>query len=133
MTDLIRRDPIARLFTFPRFMEDFDDFGTQRGLNIRETDKDIIVEAVVAGVPAKDVDVNIEDGVLTIKAESFEEKEKEGEVRTKRYSYYYNSALSGGEWDKADAEVEHGVVRVTIPKAESVRPRKIEVKDKKEK
>ena len=131
MTDLVRRDPIAKLFAFPRWMDEFEDFGTQRGLKIRETENNIIAEAVVAGVPSKDVDVNIEDGVLTIKAESFEEKEKKDEYKSSSYSYYYTAALSGGQWDKADAEVEHGVVRVTIPKAESVRPRKISVKEKK--
>ena len=130
MSDLVRRDPFTKLFAFPRW-EDFDDFATQKGLKVHETDKDIVAEAVVAGVPSNDVEVNIEDGVLTIKAEKSEELESKGEYRSSSYSYYYTAALSGGQWDKAEAEVEHGVVTITIPKAESVRPRKIEVKAKK--
>lgn len=124
MTDLVRRDPFRNLF--PRWIDEFEDFTpSQRGLKVRETDKDIIAEAVVAGVPSKDVEVHIEDGVLTIKAEVSSD--------TSSYSYYYTAALSGGQWDKADAEVEHGVVTVTVPKTEAVRPRKIEVKAKSEK
>ena len=97
---------------------------------IRETSKSIIAEAVVAGVPAKDVGVHIEDGVLTIKAEKTEEKKKKGEYKALTYQYYYTAALSGGQWDKTKAEIEDGVVKVTIPKAEAVRPRKITVKAK---
>lgn len=132
MTDIIRRDPFQSFFAWPRWMDEMD-FSTssQRGLRIHETDKDLIAEAVVAGIPADKVDVNIEDGVLTIKAESKEEeKTREGERKTS-YSYYYTAALSGGQWDKAKAEVENGVVKVTIPKEEKVKPRKIKVEAKK--
>lgn len=132
-SDLTRRDPFRSLFSFPRWVEDFEDFGAQRGLKIRETEKDIIIEAVVAGVPSSDVEVHIEDGVLTIKAESTEENKADESHQTSSYQYYYTAALSGGQWEKADAEVHNGVVRVTIPKTEAVRPRKITVKEKKEK
>lgn len=133
MTDLVRRDPFFRsLFAWPRWMDEFEETtSTQRGLRIHETDKDIIAEAVVAGIPAKEVEVDIEDGVLTIKAERKEENKKKDEERRAYYSYYYTAALSGGQWDKTEAEVENGVVKVTIPKEEKVRPRKVKVKAKK--
>ncbi|OGM02606.1 hypothetical protein A2115_01165 [Candidatus Woesebacteria bacterium GWA1_41_8] len=131
MADLVRRDPFRSLFAWPRWMEDFDDsFASQKGLKIHETEKNIIIEAVVAGVPALDVEVDIEDGVLTIKAEKKEEDNKKNEYTSTSYNYYYTAALSGGQWDKADAEVEHGVVKVTIPKTEAARPRKVTVKAK---
>ena len=131
MADLVRRDPFRSLFAWPRWMGDFDDsFASQKGLKIHETEKNIIIEAVVAGVPALDVEVDIEDGVLTIKAEKKEEDNKKNEYTSTSYNYYYTAALSGGQWDKADAEVEHGVVKVTIPKTEAARPRKVTVKAK---
>ncbi len=133
MTDLIRRDPLRSFFALPRLIDDFDDFSSQRGLKIRETEDSIIAEAVVAGVPAADVEVHIEDGVLTIKAESSEEKKTKDTQSSSSYQYYYTAALFGGQWDKADAEVEHGVVKVVVPKAEAIRPRKIAVREKKEK
>lgn len=115
-------DPFVRL---PRWFEDFDE-PVSRGLKVRETDNDIIAEAVVAGIPSQNVEVHIEDGVLTIKAETKEE----GEKGYSEYKYYYTAALSGGAWDKAEADIENGVVTITIPKAEAARPRKIEVKSK---
>jgi HSP20 family protein len=128
---LTRWDPFRNPFAWPRWMdEDEDTFTTQRGLKIHETDKNVIAEAVVAGVPADQVEVDIEDGVLTIKAEKKEEEKKKGEYKTSSYQYYYTLALSGGQWDKAKAEVEDGVVKVTIPKTEAARPRKISVKAK---
>lgn len=127
MGDIVKRDPFRSLFAFPRFMEDFDD-STQRGLKLREDEKNIYVEAVVAGVPSQNVDVEIEDGVVTVKAENKEELREKNEFKSSSYRYYYTCALSGGQWDKADAEIKHGVVTVTIPKEEAVRPRKLKVK-----
>jgi len=132
MRDITKRDPFKGIFSMPRFLEDFEDFGSQRGLKVYETEKDIIAEAVVAGVPARDVEVHIEDGVITIKAENTEENESKKDYKSQSYQYYYTAALSGGQWEKADAEIEHGVVKVTIPKTEAVRPRKITIKEKKE-
>lgn len=120
-------DPFIRL---PRWLDEFDE-PTSRGLKIHETDDSIIAEAVVAGVPANNVDVHIEDGIMTIKAEVTEESKSKNEFKSNSYSYYYTAALSGGAWNKADAEIEHGIVRVTIPKAEAARPQKITVKEKK--
>ncbi len=134
MVDIIRRDPFTSFFAWPRWLDEFEDlfptFARQRGLRIHETDKDIIVEAVVAGIPAEDVEVNIEDGVLTIKAQKEEEEKKKEQYRKSSYHYYYTCALSGGQWDKASAEVENGIVTITIPKTEAARPRKITVKAK---
>lgn len=102
----------------------------QKGLKIHETDKAIVVEAVVAGVPKKDVEVENEDGVLTIKAEVKEETQDKNEYTKSSYQYYYTTALSGGQWDKAEADIVDGIVKVEIPKAESARPRKISIKSK---
>jgi len=126
---ITRYDPFRNLFAFPRWLDEFEE-SHQRGLKVRETDKDILVEAVVAGVPAKDVEIDIEDGVVTIKAEVTEEVKKEDEFKSQSYQYYYTLALSGGQWNKANAEVENGVVKLTIPKTEAARPKKVTVKAK---
>lgn len=132
MADLVKRDPFRNLF--PRWMDDFDfSSSSQRGLRVHETNDSIIVEAVVAGVPSDNVDINIEDGVVTIRAEKTEEEGNGTGLSKQSYSYYYSVALSGGKWDKAEAEVEDGVLFVTIPKQEEVKPRSIKVKTKKSK
>jgi HSP20 family protein len=134
MTRLTHWDPFGRWFSGPKWLDEFEDsFTTQRGLKIRETDKSIVAEAVVAGVPAKDVEVHIEDGILTIKAEAKEEEKKKQSYKASSYQYYYTAALSGGQWEKAEAEVEDGVVKVKIPKTEASRPRKVTVKAKSKK
>jgi|CXWL01.1.fsa_nt_gi HSP20 family protein len=122
---LVRFDPFRSLLD--------DGFGMpalQKGLKVHETDKSIIVDAVVAGVPKKDVEIDIEDGVLTIKAEVKEEAEIKNGYKSTSYQYYYTTALSGGQWDKAEATVEDGIVKIEIPKTEAARPRKITVKTK---
>lgn len=130
MTDLVVRDPFRRLMPFPRWFDDFDDTA-QRGLKIHENDSNIVVEAVVAGVPSDNVEIDIEDGVVTIKADSTEKSKSEEGTTTSRFQYYYTCALSGGKWEKAEADLEDGVLRLTIPKTESSRPRKVTVKTKK--
>lgn len=122
---LVRFDPIKSLL-------DDDNWPTMRqnGLKIHETDTDIIAQAVVAGIPAENVEANIVDGVLTIKAEVKEEDKTKDEFKSSSYQYYYTAALSGGDWQKAEAEVKHGILTVTIPKAEEAKPKKIEIKTK---
>jgi len=90
----------------------------------------LYLEAVVAGIPAEEVEVNIENEVVTVKVEKKVEEKKKGEHKASSYNYYYTCALSGGSWDKAQAEVEHGVLKITIPKAAAAKPKKVTVKAK---
>lgn len=122
---LVRFDPFKSIID-----DDLWQSSRQSGLKIRETDKVIIAQAVVAGVPSENVEANIEDGVLTIKAEVKEEDKTKDEFKSSSYQYYYTAALSGGEWQKAEAEVKHGILTVTIPKADAAKPKKIEIKTK---
>ncbi len=122
---LVRFDPFKSLLD-----EDIWNSSRQNGLKIYETDSSIIAQAVVAGVPAESVEANIEDGVLTVKAEVKDEDKTKDGYKSSSYQYYYTAALSGGDWHKADAEVKHGILTVTIPKAESSKPKKLSIKAK---
>ena len=134
MTDLVKRDPFRNIFTWPHWLDKWEDefptLTTSRGLRIHEDEKNIYVDAVVAGVPTDDVVVDIEDGVITIRAEKKTKETKGDEYKSSSYNYYYTCALSGGQWDKAEAEVANGVLELKIPKTEAARPRKISVKAK---
>lgn len=114
---LVRFDPFKNLLD-----DDLWQASRQSGLKIHETEKEIVAQAVVAGVPSENVEANIEDGVITIKAEVKNDNSQ--------YQYYYTAALSGGEWHKAEAEVKNGILTVTIPKAEAAKPKKLEIKSK---
>jgi HSP20 family protein len=107
---------------------------SEQGLTVYETDNEVIVEANVAGVPEDKVDVSVEGGTVTIKAE-FEETEEEKKKKkvvyrqSRQAKYLYSTSLPCPvKADKADAEVSNGILKLTLPKAEEVKPKKITVK-----
>ena len=90
-------------------------------VDVTETDKEIKVYAEIPGVEPKDIDVGIEDGVLTIKGEKkYEREEKEkGQYRMERsYGSFERAIELPAEVDesKAKAEFKKGVLRLTLPK-----------------
>jgi len=132
---IVRWEPLFR--PWPRLLDELEwpELEVQRGLNVYETEDDIIVEAQVPGIPEDKIEVTAEGGVVRIKGEV---EEKEEDEKGKKYyrkearrSFYYSTAVpSRGQWDKAKAEVENGMVRVIIPKAEEEKPKKIEIRKK---
>lgn len=123
---------------WPRWMrlfeEEWPELSEAEGLNIYETDNDVVVEAAIPGVPSDKVEVTVEGNVLKIfggHEEKEEEKKKKKVVyrsACKRSFSYATSLPRAVQGNKAEAEVEDGIVRVTIPKAETERPKKIMVK-----
>lgn len=107
---------------------------TSSGMDIYETDDSIIVEAQVPGIKEENLEVTLEGNILTIKAEqteSEEEKKKKKTVyrATRQTSFTYGTALPRVvNADRASAEIENGVVKVTIPKTEAEKPKKLEIK-----
>ena len=92
----------------------------------------LVVEAALPGIKPEDVEITVEDGTLTIRAESRQEREAtEGETlvsEIRRGSVSRMLALpSGLEADKATATFEHGILRLTFPRAEAVKPRQIRI------
>ncbi|RVW01897.1 Hsp20/alpha crystallin family protein [Rhodococcus xishaensis] len=89
------------------------------------------VRAELPGVdPAKDVDISVREGQLTIKAERAEKKE-EGTRSEFRYGNFYRSMLlpTGADEDAIDATYGDGILTVSIPlAASSSQERHVEVK-----
>ena len=104
------------------------------GIDIYETDDSVVVKAQVPGISEDDVNVTIEDNILTISAErekTKEEKDKKTVVykSSRQMSFHYSTTLPRKvKADSAEAEVENGVVTITIPKTEEEKPKKITVK-----
>jgi HSP20 family protein len=90
-------------------------------IDIKETDQGLEVEAELPGVDEKDVQVTLDDNVLTIKGEKKAEKEesKKGYYMSERSygSFLRSFELPGGiDADKVNASFSKGVLKVTLPK-----------------
>lgn len=101
--------------------------------DISETDREYIVRAELPGVARKDVKVTVEDGVLTLSGERLYEKEDKSERFHRMERFQGSFARSFSLPDCADAsaisaESKDGTLTVHIPKAESAKPKAIEVK-----
>ena len=96
-----------------------------------ETDKFVLL-ADLPGVKPEEIDVSMEDGVLTIRGEKRTEAktEKEGYKRVERtYGSFYRrfSLPDTANSDAISAKTNHGVLEIVIPKREAVQPKKISV------
>ena len=90
------------------------------------------VVADVPGVDPKDIDISLEDSVLTVKGERKAEHkdESDGYSRTERVygSFYRRFTLPDtADADNISAKTEHGVLKLSIPKKEKALPKKITV------
>jgi HSP20 family protein len=94
-------------------------FGWPR-LEVSETDKAVTVSAELPGLSEKDVQVEIANGVLSIRGEKKAERTDESKFISERYygSFQRQIPLEGVEEDKAQADFKNGVLTVTLPKAE---------------
>jgi len=104
-------------------------------VDISETKDDFIVKAELPGLEAKDVNVSISGDLLIIKGEKKKEEEEKDEHHhyVERYSgsfqrvFQLPTAVKG---DKVEATFEKGVLKVTLPKVEEAKKKKIEIKVK---
>jgi len=139
-SDLISlRDAMDRLFeeSFVRMRGWPSILGSETlAVDMYETADSVIVKTAVPGVKPEDIDITISGDLLTIKGETkLEEKvEKENYIRQeRRYGAFQRSVQLPGSLvlDKAEANFEHGILTLTIPKSEEAKPKTIKVEAKK--
>ncbi|MFP4484579.1 MAG: Hsp20/alpha crystallin family protein [Spirochaetaceae bacterium] len=139
MRDLTRRnDPFDWIDDMRRTFEGFlgDVPATRAGgpaVDVREEEDKYTLEADLPGMTQDDVDLHIENNVLTLKSshEHEEEKEEKGYlVRERRSSSFTRSfpLPKGVDQDKIDATFKNGVLTVTMPKSEEQAGRRIDIK-----
>jgi HSP20 family protein len=102
-------------------------------VDISEDDKEWLVKADLPEVKKEDVKVTVENGVLTITGERRFEKEDTGKKyhRVERsYGNFFRSFSlpEGADGGKVAADFKDGVLKVHLPKSESVKPKAVEVK-----
>jgi len=103
--------------------------------NISESDSEYLIKAELPEVNKEDVEVTVNDGVITIKGERRLEKKSEDEKLHRIESFYGSFARSfslPADIDESGirAESKNGVLEVHLPKAEVQRPKSIEIKVK---
>ncbi|MDO9372655.1 MAG: Hsp20/alpha crystallin family protein [Gammaproteobacteria bacterium] len=102
-------------------------------VDIKEEDKRFVILADIPGVDPKDIEVTMENGLLTIKgaraSESTEEREGYKRIERSRGSFYRRFSMPDtADAEKISAHGKNGVLEIVIPKHERLQPRKISVK-----
>jgi HSP20 family protein len=93
-------------------------FGWPR-IELDETDKAVTVSAELPGMSEKDVEVEIANGVLSIRGEKKSETDNGGRYSERYYgSFERRIPLDGVQDDKAEANFRNGVLTVSLPKTE---------------
>lgn len=100
-------------------------------VDILETEGDLIVRAELPGLSREEIDIEITSETLTIKGErKMDEENKDRYLRVERpYGPFQRSFTIGVpvEASKVKASYRDGILEIVIPKAEEVKPKKIEV------
>jgi HSP20 family protein len=147
MANLVRWDPVRDMMSLREAMDRLfeDSFVHPRGvlapvegaatlaLDVFESDDDVTVRASIPGVNPDDIDISVTGDVLTIKGETSEEREeKQGNyrLRERRYGAFERSVNLPApvNTDKAEAEFKNGVLTLTLPKVEEVKPKSIKIR-----
>jgi len=92
-------------------------------VEVSDNDDALVVSAELPGMSDKDVQVEIANGVLTIRGEKKSERKGEGKYFTERSygSFERQIALDNVQEDKAEASFKNGVLTVSLPKSEKAR------------
>jgi HSP20 family protein len=141
---VVKYSPFAELEDFPtglRLFQDsinrlFSDQGSSRPwappVDIFETDNELVLKADLPDVKMPDVDIQIENGTLTLKGERrFEKDEKNKGFHRIERSYgsfvRYFTLPETVDTENVRAEYHNGVVTVTLPKKEVAKPKSVKV------
>lgn len=107
-------------------------FSLRLPLDVSETDDAYMVHASMPGVKPEEIDISVQNNTLTIRGETKQESEREGErwhVRERRFGHFQRSITLPNNVDanQVGAMYEDGVLKLTLPKTEEAKPRKITV------
>lgn len=141
---LVKYTPFADVDDFPTGLRLFQDTvnrllsepTTTRpwapAVDILETENELVLKADVPGLEMKDIDIQLENGTLTIKGErKFEKEEKNKGFHRLERSYgsfvRYFTVPETVDVEHVKADYAAGVLTITLPKKEIAKPRAIKV------
>jgi HSP20 family protein len=138
MNGLIRYSKPAELFDWSRLIDNFFDdvpaWETRRpAVDVQETEKEYRMEVELPGLTEKDIEVKVEENLLTLssKKEDRKEEQKKGYlIRERRRAEFKRSFVLPEEIsrEKIKAEFKNGLLTVTLPKTPKAQPKLIDVK-----
>jgi len=146
MSTLARWEPVREMMTLREAMDRlFDDAFTRPinmgtvsaipAIDMYQNEDDLIVKAVLPGLTKDDVDISVTADLLTLRGE-FKNNEDDANasyhLREQRYGIFERSISlpTDVEIDKSKAVFENGILTITMPKAETVKPKMISIKAK---
>ncbi len=138
MKGLIRYTRPNELFDFDNLLDDFfTDTPVWKSrtpaVDVRENEDGYLMEAELPGLTEEDIDLKVEDNILTLSSKKEEKKEEQGngylirERRTKEFARTF-VLPKDADREKINAEFNNGMLVVTIPKKPEAKPRTIDVK-----
>jgi len=152
MSNLTRWEPAREMMTLREAMDRlFDDAFTRPFSLVREggwsspaidmyqTDNEVVVKAALPGIKADEVQINVSADttapVVTIKSETKQEEEKKDRswhIREHRWGAFERSIMlpTSVNSDQAKADFDNGILTITLPKSEEVKPKTITIKTK---
>ena len=147
MSNLTRWEPVREMMTLREAMDRLFDDAFTRPINLRnggwsapavdmyQTDDEVVVKAALPGFKTDEVQINVTGDILTIRGEmkhEDEKKDKAWHIREQRWSSFERSVdlPTAIVPDRAEASFENGILTITFPKAEEVKPKTISVKAK---
>jgi HSP20 family protein len=146
MSNIIRWEPVREMMTLREAMDQlFNDAFTRPvgmkggsvvpAIDLYQNNDEVVVKAALPGLKADDVQISVTADVLTLRGEFKQENEQKDatyHIREQRYGSFERSVMlpSKVQSDKAKADFENGVLTITLPKAESVKPRTVSIKAK---
>lgn len=104
-----------------------------QGLNIYETEDEVVAEAAVPGIPEDNIDVTVEEGVVRISGSVEDKKEEKGKrkyyMTNMNRSFNYLFRLPAGMVAEGEpaCELQDGVLSLHFAKAKKAPPKKIKV------
>jgi len=130
------RDEMDRIFDdfFSRSPIEYEGYGSIN-LDMMQTEDDVVIKASIPGVKAEDINISVSSDTLTIRGEMKSEEEVEKadyHLHEIRQGTFARSVLLPCPVvaDKAKADFENGILKLTLPKAEEIKPKTITVKAK---
>ncbi|HEY9527396.1 MAG TPA: Hsp20/alpha crystallin family protein [Anaerolineales bacterium] len=147
MSNLTRWEPVREMMTLREAMDRLFDDAFTRPINLRDggwsapavdmyqTDDEVVVKVALPGFKADEVQINVTGDVLSLRGElkrEQEEKDKAWHIREHRWSSFERSVAlpTQVKADGANADFENGILTISLPKAEEVKPKTISVKAK---